>query len=213
MAEIVYNDRALINLGNEIAERWPKRAKWATQEAIQMSGGHYREKLRKFIESGGSGWRPLSVPNLNGKGPLFGLGKLVRFRFTGGQSPRARIGFSTETKKEYLGRLRNADRSAWKSRKASLFTKRETMRFRAGFGMSSAQLAMKHEFGQTVAISDAMRGRLHGMGIHLKSGKTTIQVPARPMFGPFWERERDGIPEYVRRRFWEKMESKGGTFK
>ena len=43
----------------DFTRKSPVRARWATAEALKMTGGHYRKELRAFIEKGGRGWRPL----------------------------------------------------------------------------------------------------------------------------------------------------------
>lgn len=79
----------------------PERAKWAMREALKMCGGHFRKKMRAFIETGGPGdWPPLNPvtkklnPNVTHRTPLFGLGRFVRFKYGKSKgTPRVWIGF------------------------------------------------------------------------------------------------------------------------
>lgn len=78
----------------DFVEKSPARSRWAMSEALKMTGGHFRKKLRKFIESGGENW-PAGHPLLSrGRTPLYGMGALVRFKygkFKGNQ--RVQVGF------------------------------------------------------------------------------------------------------------------------
>jgi len=63
-------------------------------EALKMTGGHFRKKLRAFIESGGENWPPGHPLLSKGRTPLYNLGKFARFkygRYKGDQ--RVQIGF------------------------------------------------------------------------------------------------------------------------
>jgi hypothetical protein len=184
----------------ELAERWPKRAKWAMREAVAMAGGHYRKRIRAFIEGGGRGWKPLNP--ITGriksgrKTPLYNLGKLVRFKVPGGAQPRTQIGFFPQSKR---------GNAAW--------NKKERGRFKDFFGGTAAALARKHEFGKTYPVTPAKRRLMAALGAPLKPTTKHVTVPARPMIGPVWREESPGMRDYVGNAFWKKMTSREGTFK
>ena len=47
-------------------------------------------------------------------------------------------------------------------------------------------IAAVHEFGVRIAVTDAMRAYLHGIGIHLRADTTEINIPERaPLRGGF----------------------------
>lgn len=200
--EVIYHDEAI----KELAEKWPKRAKWAMGEAVAMSGGHYRKKVRSFISSGGSGWKPLSSLYLGSSKkrgatgpqsrPLFNLAQLVRFKVVKGQSPRAQIGFFPQQQR---------GRAAW--------NKKERQRFKDFFGGTPAALAVKHEFGARYRVTSAKRRMMAAMGMPLKRSTKYVTIPARPMIAPVWRQEEQGIPAYVGGAFWRKMTSGEGPFK
>ena len=76
MIKVKIDDRQIM----DFAEKSPARSRWAMSEALKMTGGHGRKKLRKFIEDGGENW-PRSHPLLaTAKTPLYNLGALVRFK-------------------------------------------------------------------------------------------------------------------------------------
>ena len=78
----------------DFVKKSPARSRWALSEALKMTGGHFRKKLRKFIEGGGENW-PAGHPLLaRGRTPLYGMGALVRFKYgkyKGNQ--RVQVGF------------------------------------------------------------------------------------------------------------------------
>ena len=199
---LIWHDQAI----EELTERWPKRTKWAMKETMAMTGGHIRKKVRTFIERGGAAWPPLAPTTRHLKGrrarsPLQAMAQLVRFKAVGGKNPRVRIGFFTATKR---------GNAAW--------NRRERGRFKAFFGGTPAAMAKKHEYGKRYRITRSKRRQLLVSAIAtgmkpLKKSTKFITVPKRPMIGPVFRREKNDIPKYVARRFWEKMTSGTGTFR
>lgn len=187
-------------------DRWPKRTRWAMKEAMEMTGGHMRKKIRAFIESGGQGWPPLSPTTRARKGgghrsPLYKLAQLVRFKATGGKNPRVRIGFFTATKR---------GKTAW--------NRRQRERFKGFFGGTPAALAKKHEFGKRVRVTPQMRRGLikSAAAVNIapiRKSTKYFTIPRRPMIGPVFRKERARLPEYLGDKFWQKMQSREGTFK
>ena len=94
---IEIDDRQIL----DFARKSPARAEWAMREALKMCGGHFRKKMRAFIETGGPGdWPPLNPVTRRlrhgvvQRTPLFGLGRFVRFRYGKSKGiPRVWIGF------------------------------------------------------------------------------------------------------------------------
>jgi hypothetical protein len=169
---------------------YPNRIKWAIGEAMKMTGGHEKKLLRKFIETGGPGWPGLNTITRKLKqgpsSPLFNLGKMAKWKYTGGANPRVQVGFFFQSK------MKGSQRRAAKGRYVSYFGKGEDSIF------------LKHEEGADIPVTTAMQRSLAGLGIFVRKG-TILHVPARPMIGPFWEREKELVPAYVHKRFWEKM--------
>jgi hypothetical protein len=78
----------------DFCKKSPKRAQWAMSEALKMAGGHYRKKMRAFIEGGGENWKALHPVTKKGKSPLFNLGKMVGFKYGKSKgAQRVQIGF------------------------------------------------------------------------------------------------------------------------
>ncbi|MCK5601375.1 hypothetical protein KAR91_05895 [Candidatus Pacearchaeota archaeon] len=159
----------------EFTRRSPARAKWASSEALKMAGGHYRGKLRKYIEEGGENWQPLSettrkIKRLQGQvhmTPLYGLGQFIRFRY----------GVRAGVQRVTIGFLN------------------------AGV----TRIARLVQYGGRKRVSDARRRFYHRMGIHLRATTKYITVPARPILVPFWRRHERGVQTYIERRFFEKF--------
>jgi len=63
----------------------PKRAKWAVKESFLMAGGHYRARLRAFVESQIAGLVKLHPVTEKGRkggaAPLHNIGKWVSFKY------------------------------------------------------------------------------------------------------------------------------------
>ncbi len=85
----------------DFTKKSPARARWATSEALKMCGGHYRKKMREYIEKGGENWQPISeaglrIKRIHGdphKTPLYGLAQFVRFFYsTHGDKQRVHLG-------------------------------------------------------------------------------------------------------------------------
>lgn len=83
MIQITINDKQIL----DFAKKSPARTRWASGESLKMCGGHYRKKLRAYIEGGGENWAPLSETSKRIKrdsgnshtSPLYGLAQFVRF--------------------------------------------------------------------------------------------------------------------------------------
>ena len=90
MIRVKIDDRQIM----DFVKKSPARSRWAMSEALKMTGGHFRKKLRAFIESGGENWPPGHPLLSKGRTPLYNLGKFARFkygRYKGDQ--RVQIGF------------------------------------------------------------------------------------------------------------------------
>ncbi len=162
----------------DFVKKSPKRAKWASSEALKMAGGHYRGKLRKFIENGGENWQALSPVTRKIKQkqgikhltPLYGLGQFVRFRYgTRKGVQRVTLGFLTA---------------------------------------KIARVARVVQYGRKRKVTPSLRKFYHAMGIHLKKSTKYINVPARPIMIPFWSKHKKAVGTYIEKRFFEKFFSK-----
>lgn len=197
---IEYKDQA----ARDLIDKYPRRVKWATGEAIQMAGGHYRKKLQAHFERGAG--KPLSFITRRIKQarglperlfrPLYNLGKLVRYKYTGGKNPRARVGFFTDVKRGNTG-----------------FNRKERARFRTYFGVTPASLARKHEEGKAYRVTPEKRRMMAAMGAPLRASTRTVKVPARRPFERFWQQEKAGVGRYLKKRFLQKLVSAEGPFR
>jgi len=181
----------------------------AAKDALAQTGGHVRKLVRRHIESGGSGWRGLSAMTraMRAKvlSPLYNLAQLVRFKIgTTAGKLRVTIGFFPTRK---LGKKERAGffdglRTGRKyklvgGKKAAA----ERARFKQSMGLTQEQLARKHEFGQTVRVTKAMRRAMAAMGHPLKKSTTSLPVPPRPMVRTVYAKNREAIERYYRDKF------------
>jgi hypothetical protein len=163
----------------------PRRADWALREALSMAGGHYRKDLRKSIEQGKiggpKGLHPLTKgKRKNRRSPLYALGKLVRFKVSRIKKTNFRLWFG------FLGGGKRYFRQK----------------------LTSLQVAKIHEGGKRIRVTPAMRRKAAAMGHPIKKSTRFIQIPARPMIEPFWQKIKAGLPGYVEKRFFQKFFSK-----
>ena len=90
MIKVKIDDRQIM----DFAKKSPARSRWALSEALKMTGGHFRKKLRAFIEGGGENWTPGHPLLSRGRTPLFNMGALVRFKYGKYQgNQRVQVGF------------------------------------------------------------------------------------------------------------------------
>jgi hypothetical protein len=174
MINIKIDDKQIM----DFAKKSPKRARWASAEALKMCGGHYRKKLRAYIEQGGENWPPLSPTTIKIKErqglrhltPLYGLGKYSRFRYGVRKGiQRVTLGFLTP---------------------------------------KIARIIRICEVGRRRKVTPALRKFYHVMGVHLKKSTKYINIPARPIIKPFWKKHEKGVQIYIEKRFFEKFFSK-----
>ncbi len=167
----------------DFCKKSPKRAQWAMSEALKMAGGHYRKKMRAFIEGGGENWAPLahitkglksnpSSLNVN-KTPLYGMGRFVRFKYGKRKgTPRVQIGFFNS------------------------------------FFKGIQRLARLVQYGQKRRVTPALRRFFAWRGIFLRKTTKVITVPPRPIMDPFWRKYSKEMLIYVEKKFFEKFFSR-----
>jgi len=163
----------------------PQRADWALREAFSMAGGHYRKELRADIEQGRIGGPKELHPLTEGKrkkprSPLYSLGKMVRFKVSRIKKTRFRLWFG------FLGGG------------ARYFRQQ----------LTALQVAKMHEYGKRIRITPAMRRKAAAMGSPIKKSTRYLEIPARPMIGPFWRKVKAGLAGYIEKRFFQKFLSK-----
>ena len=194
----------------------PARASWANIEALKMTGGHLRGKIRGFIESGGRGWQPLSPARRadaaghqlenkkkKGKSPLYFMGRLIRWKYSRSKGiPKVTIGLFPSVKR------RKRDRMATGLTYKISTTKKLREDFKAGFGMTYAAFANMMEYGKRIRVTPQMRRMFQAAGAPLLSTTKTLTIPARPAVGPVYRKEKSHIPIYFERRFFQKFFSK-----
>jgi len=165
----------------------PKRAEWAMKEALSMAGGHFRNKLRDYIEAGGQGWPPLhpatkAARGRKGSTPLHGMGRFVRFQ---------------------VGKVKGAMTASigWVKGKGGQALSAKTLKGITKVGRIS-------ETGKRVRVTSGLRYVFIRRGFPLRLETKWLQVPARPMIEWLWNKvQREGGP-YVEKRFFEKFLSK-----
>lgn len=165
------------------ASNYPNRTKWAVKEALSMLGGHLRKQIQTHVETGGSGWAPLSPMTLRQRkkeggptSPLYNLGKFARFKVQGGQSMRMRVGFLSGYR----------------------------------FSRYIKGIAKRMESGKTMRVTPKVQRHLAGLGIPTRKSTKSLKVPARSMVGFIFRREQGNIGRYLQEKFWEKFYSAKG---
>ena len=181
----------------------------AAKDALAQTGGHVRGLVRRYIESGGAGWRGLSSMTLAMRSrvlsPLFNLAQLVRFKVnTSSGKLRVQIGFFPTAKKKKAERA--ATGGKWKMLKGRSAAA-ERARFKTSMGLTQEQLARKHEFGQQIRVTKAMRRALAAMGHPLKKTTTTLPVPARPTISTVYRQNAAHIENYFQEKFAVKLKT------
>lgn len=166
----------------------PRRADWAMKEALSMAGGHFRNKLRDYIEAGGQGWPKLHPATRKARGrrgstPLYGMGRFVRF-----QVGKVK-GITTAT----IGWVKGKGRQALSPK---------TLKGIKKVGRIS-------ETGKRVKVTPGLRYVFIRRGFPLRPETKWLQVPARPMIEWLWKKIQREAGPYVEKRFFEKFFSKG----
>jgi hypothetical protein len=69
-----------------------------------------------------------------------------------------------------------------------------------GGSKASELLGRKLQEGQSVFVTKRMRRRLFHRGIFLRRGKTTIDLPARPVVDPVWDWVRPKLKPHIEAR-------------
>jgi len=181
----------------------PARAKWANTEALKMTGGHIRKKARKYIESGGQGWPPLSPLTKHRRSPLYFMGRLIRWRYgTAKGIPKVAIGFFPTAKR------RKRERIATGSVYKISTTKTKRAAFKSYFGMTYDAFMKMVEYGKRIRVTPAMRKRFAAVGTPLRASTKVLNIPARPILGPIYRKEQNLIPKYYETKFFQKFFSK-----
>jgi len=185
----------------------PKRARWANSEALKMTGGHWRKEIRRFIETGGRGWQALSAGTKKmrsgKKSPLFYLAKLVRFKYGTSKGVQyVRIGFFPTRILTKRQRQKTGRRYSLKG------TSRQKARFRKQMSMTAQAMARLHEFGKRRPVTKRMRRFMAARGVPIKKSTRSMDLPARPMIGPVFKRDRREMRNYYAKRFFQKFFSK-----
>lgn len=182
----------------------PEKARKAMSEALKMTGGHLRKKLRSYIESGGENWpalRPMTI-ELKRKGgatgkaatsPLYNLAKFARYKYSGGfiASQKVQIGFF-DTKK-------------LSSRARAVTGRKYRVTLKESIGMTPQSLAAMHEKGKRRLVTEEMRRGKAAMGYPIRRTTKYITIPARPMISRIWAKEARSLPAYLAKRFYEKF--------
>lgn len=170
----------------------PKRAEWSLKEALAMAGGHYRGVLKSNVMHGRFGGpakiHPLTAAGQNRhRSPLYNMAKygLISFRVSSSKA---------------IGGLR-----LWIG-----FLSQKNRRINVGGGkkVTIPALAKIHEQGKRIRVTPQMRKMAAAKGLPLKKSTKFLQIPARPVIAPFWQKIKGQIPKYIERRFFQKFFSK-----
>lgn len=164
----------------KMVEQIPKFATRAKSSAAKSTGYEIRGMLRKHIEVGGEGWKPLHpislVKHPSRTSPLQALGRYSRYVY----DP------DTGTIRVGLGKTNKGKAGA--------------------FDLSLQEMQKKHEEGLTKTITPEMRVVLRSLFLKaklkpLKVTTTTITIPPRPIIGPIFERAKNFAPRHFQEKF------------
>jgi hypothetical protein len=187
----------------DFVRKSPVRARWANAEALKMTGGHYRKEIRSFIERGGRGWKwlhPVTRRKGRKKGPLYLLGRMVRFKYgTYRGTQRVQIGFFPTRTLKKRERIKTGRRYSVRG------AHKERARMQRNLGMTDQALARLHEYGKRRRVTPRMRRRMAAVGLPLRKKTRMLETPARPMIGPVFEKRKREIPRYYEQRFFQKF--------
>lgn len=180
--------------------QYPELVSRALRSALSSTGWWISREVRNHLEYGGSNWpdyhpmgrrmKKLKDPRAWGvtrsrTSPLFWLGKFARYR----------VSKKGTAVKVFLGRSRAGQK-----------------------GMFDPQLwamAMRHEHGDTITVTDSMRARLGatrsktrkkdpepGRDYYpLRADTQEIKIPKRPTFGPVFRKLSPRIGPHMERKF------------
>ena len=181
MIKVKIDDRQIM----DFAKKSPARSRWALSEALKMTGGHFRKKLRAFIEGGGENWPPGHPLLSHGRTPLYNLGALVRFRYS--RTPvnqRVFVGFF----REMVGRMttNKGDR-------------------RGMYIHNILTVISKVQAGHRMPVTEGLRSYMATHKFYLKKTTKFITVPPRPIFEPFLRREERNMLTYMEGKFFDKF--------
>ncbi len=195
--KIVGLDEVVRNL----SAKYPAQAERARLSALKSTGYWIRTELRNHVEYGGTGWpslHPLSKSRRKNKlgewrkisskrSPLEWLGKYARYAMDA-NGDAVTIDFGKSRK----GQAGNIDRYL-------------------------SAIALKHEKGAKVAVTDKMRRKMAmtamgrkrkrrgepGAGYFpLKASTEHLQIPKRPSIGPVFRKVKPKVAAYMRGKFW-----------
>lgn len=183
------DDRALAML-----KLFPQFAKRAETSAVKSAGNEMRGRMRRFIETGGEGWPAIgpftrAIRKSTG-GPLAFLGRFIRYRFSRrGGAAQAVLGVMT---------VSAARRAKLKEiRAASRMTRNELL--------TPLLMFRKAEQGREYRVTARMRRAMAALGMPIRKGTETIEVPRRPIFELVWRREKDHIGRFLLERYMNAM--------
>lgn len=190
----------------------PNRARWANAEALKITGGHIRKRLRAYIERGGRGWPPIvremAPLGRRTNSPLHFMGRMIRFRYGTRQGvQRVQIGFFPTRKINFRTRYR-LSRANKKQTYSMRDVKSQRQAFRRSFRMTHESFARFHEYGKRRRVTEKARGYFAAMGTPLKKSTKFIDNPARPSVGPVHRKLKAAIPAYYRKKFFKKFFSR-----
>jgi hypothetical protein len=173
---------------------FPQFAEHAETSAVKSAGNEMRARMRRFIETGGEGWPaigPFTRETRKSRGgPLAFLGRFIRYRFSRrGGAAQVTLGVATISA----------------ARRARLKQARAAGRMSRGELLTPLLMFRKAEKGKTYRVTARMRRAMAALGMPIRKGTETIQVPRRPIFEPVWRRERDRISSFLLERYMNAM--------
>ena len=173
----------------------PRDADHARKSALRGIGYEIRGEMKKFIQSGGDGWKPLSPltkkfrQNKTGKwsrkannnSPLFNLGKFTRYS----------LDDSGNSVSIFMGKNKKG--------KADKFL--QNVAERAEFGK---RIAVTKKSRRHIAATRNGRQKNAQLGedyFALKKTTTQIEFPKRPIFAPVFRKVAPKVPKWFRDKF------------
>lgn len=183
-----------------LSRKYPKFAERARKSALSSTGWLIRGELRNHVEYGGSGW-----PSLHPLSKSRRKDKLGKWKTANKRTPLDWMGKYSRYVMDAKGESVTVDFG--KSRKGQT----------GKIDKFLSAIALKHEKGATVTVTDKMRSKMGatamgrkgkrrgepGKGYFpLKASTKKLVIPKRPSIGPVFRKIKPRVAGYMRDKFW-----------
>jgi len=174
----------------ELMGRFPKYSDRAIASSLKSEGSRLQKIIKLSIQQGGPGWPPLHPHTL-----AVMMARRRQGRWAAQEAKGKKVRAST--KQKYRGHIEMDPGSVKPFRKLAGATRYyyddSVKTVTIGFlDTKKRYLAKKHAEGFTMTADRRMGKLLAAYGFPVKTG-TVLKVPARPVVGPVFEREKGNI--------------------